>query len=60
MKMFVDMDERWPEYSLDETNLGYSKYVVEVPRDLYERHKSALAEFNEVQDEIEKLIKEQN
>ena len=54
MKLHKSEDERYPDYSLYEPT-DYWKANVEVPEELYERYKKALAEYDAVQKEIDCL-----
>ena len=54
MKLHKSEDERYPDYSLYEPT-DYWKANVEVPEELYEKYKKALAEYNAIQEEIANL-----
>ena len=55
MKLHRSEDERWPDYGLYEPNDIFGEANVEVPEELFERYKRALAEYNAVQREIANL-----
>ena len=55
MKLHRWKDERWPDYGLYEPSDIFGEANVEVPEELFERYKRALAEYNAVQEEIADL-----
>ena len=55
MKLHRWENERYPDYALNEPSDIFGKANVEVPEELYERYKKALAEYNAVQREIANL-----
>lgn len=55
MKLHRWKDERWPDYGLYEPSDIFGEANVEVPEELYERYKKALAEYDAVQREIANL-----
>ena len=55
MKLHRSEDERYPDYGLYEPSDIFGEANVEVPEELFERYKRALAEYNAVQREIDGL-----
>ena len=55
MKLHRYTEERYPEYCLDKPSRLWGEANVDVPEELYERYKKALAEYNAVQLEISNL-----
>ena len=55
MKLHRWKDERWPDYGLYEPSDIFGEANVEVPEELFERYKRALAEYDAVQREIANL-----
>ena len=55
MKLHRWIDERYPDYCLDEPSEMFDDANVNVPATLYARYRRALAEYNAVQEEIANL-----
>lgn len=54
MKIYISIDEWYPIYTL---STYFSKYTIscEITEELYKRYIRIMAEFEELQDELEKL-----
>ena len=55
MKLHRWKDERYPDYVLDEPTDLWGDANVDAPEGLYARYRRALAEYNDVQEEIANL-----
>ena len=60
MKVYIDCDERYPDYSLDKAEGHWKEKqpqykATEISEEFYERYLKACAEYQEVQSIIEKL-----
>lgn len=54
MKIYIDKDERYPDFFISDTKTDYVKEV-DAPEDLMQRYEDACNEYEAIQIELENL-----
>lgn len=55
MKFEINKNEWYPVYDICDIRKGSVSTNYEIPDDLFKKYKSALKNFNKIQDELEKI-----